>query len=78
MQKNLIYSYCNASKNISESESMVKVILDDIVSKSSADSQYLASKIDDEVVELRLESEKSPGTHDGHDAKKTIHEWTYI
>ena len=54
MQKNLIYSHCNASKNISESESMVKVILDDIVSKSSADSKYLASKIADEVVERRL------------------------
>ena len=37
---------------------MVKVIINDIVSKSSADSHHLASKIDDEVVELRLDREK--------------------
>ena len=45
---------------MSESESMVKVILNDIVSKLSADSKYLASKTVDEVVKLRLESEKVP------------------
>ena len=44
-QNNFIYSYCNASKSIPESKSMVKVILEDIVSESSADRNYLASKI---------------------------------
>ena len=34
---------------------MVKVVLNDIVSELSADSNYLAHKIVDEVVELRLE-----------------------
>ena len=58
IQNNFIYSYCNSSKNKSESVSMVNVIIDDIVSESSADSNYLTSKIVDEVVELPLE-EKS-------------------